>query len=379
MARRILMRREDQAVELVERMADSEAELQDVLRRAPNLVPIDDLGLDGPMMVVGRETALPSGRVDLLGLTPAGDVLVIEFKTGPNNPDYRHALAQLLDYGADLWRMDFEVFEATATVSYLATDHCPIGDPARGATSLSEAARRTWPHLGDEELAAFERRIAARLEDGGFHFVLAAQRITRNLRSTIEYLQQTHATGSFHAVELVKFVDDSGTTVAYEGRAVTSPARASRSRRAATTKGDPQAVLEAIDDVAYREALAELIDYCRSLRLSFEAGAVGFSIRVPVPDRKEPVSLGWVFPPGAIGWLGLTDVTLGYDRGTVEKLSVAPQFVAYAERLRGITGVEKVGVSLLQAVRIPPATVGACRTDLADAIGELVSAIGETG
>jgi hypothetical protein len=38
-----------------------------------------------------------------------------------------------------------------------------------------------------------------------------------------------------------------------------------------------------------------------------------------------------------------------------------------------------VGVSLLQAVRIPPATVGACRTDLADAIGELVSAIGETG
>jgi hypothetical protein len=142
MARRILMRREDQAVELVERMADSEAELQDVLRRAPNLVPIDDLGLDGPMMVVGRETALPSGRVDLLGLTPAGDVLVIEFKTGPNNPDYRHALAQLLDYGADLWRMDLEVFEATATVSYLATDHCPIGDPARGATSpeISESA-----------------------------------------------------------------------------------------------------------------------------------------------------------------------------------------------------------------------------------------------
>jgi hypothetical protein len=37
-------------------------------------------------MVVGRETALPSGRVDLLAVTPTGDVLIIEFKTGPQNP-----------------------------------------------------------------------------------------------------------------------------------------------------------------------------------------------------------------------------------------------------------------------------------------------------
>jgi hypothetical protein len=134
-----------------------------------------------------------------------------------------------------------------------------------------------------------------------------------------------------------------------------------------------------IDDAGYREALDELIDYCRSLRLTFEAGSVGFSIRVPVPDRKEPVTLGWVFPPGATGWLGLTDVTLGYDRGTVDKLSVAPQFAAYTDRLRSITGVEQVHVSVLEAVRIPPATLGACRTDIAAAIGELVSAIGETG
>lgn len=90
---------------------------------SPNLIPIDDLGLDGPMMVIGRETALPSGQVDLLGITPAGDILIVEFKTGPNNPDYRHALAQLLDYGADLWRMDPDECDTTATVSYPNTKH----------------------------------------------------------------------------------------------------------------------------------------------------------------------------------------------------------------------------------------------------------------
>jgi hypothetical protein len=160
-------------------------------------VPIDDLGLDGPMMVIGRETALPSGRVGLLGVTPAGDIVVVEFKTGSENSDYRHALAQLLDFGVDLWRMDPEAFETTVTVSYLATRHCPATDLARDAPSLREAARRTWPHLDDEALDGFERRVAARLDDGGFHFVLAAQRITRNSRSPIEYLQQTHATGSW--------------------------------------------------------------------------------------------------------------------------------------------------------------------------------------
>jgi hypothetical protein len=374
-ARRILIRSEG-SVELVERDADNEFELQQILRQAPNLIPVDDLGLDGPMMVIGRETALPSGRVDLLGVTPAGDILVIEFKTGPNNPDYRHALAQLLDYGSDLWRMAFEEFDTTVTVSYLQTKYCAASDPAHDAPSLREAAHRTWPELADDQLDSFEQRITARLADGGFHFVLVAQRITNNSRSTIEYLQQVHATGSFHAVELVKFSDVSGTTTAYEGRVVTSPARATRAYRS-PGKADPDAVLAAVDDLGYREALEELLEYCRSLRLSFEAGSVGFSIRVNVPDRKEPVSLGWLFPPGTTGWLGLTGLTLGYDIGTVQKLSVAPQLATYAGRLRSMDGLENVGASGLDAVAVSSDRLLQHRTDIAAAIGDLVAAIGQ--
>jgi len=36
-----------------------------------------------------------------------------EFKTGPQNPDFRHALAQAVDYGADLWGMTPDEFDAT--------------------------------------------------------------------------------------------------------------------------------------------------------------------------------------------------------------------------------------------------------------------------
>lgn len=377
MARRILIRGEGRTVELGELAAGSEFELQDVLRQTPNLIPVDDLGLDGPMMVVGRETALPSGRVDLLGVTPAGDILVIEFKTGPNNPDYRHALAQLLDYGADLWQMDPAEFDTNACVSYLRTEHCPADDPARDARSLREAARLTWPHLEEGELDAFEHRIAERLNDGGFHFVLAAQRITRNSRSTIEYLQQTHATGSFHAVELVKFADEAETTVAYEGRAVTSPPkRLGQRQRSTAGNADPDAVLATVEDLAHREALEEVLEYCRGLQVSFDPGSVGFSMRIGVPDRREPVSFGWLFPQGASGWLGLSGLNLGCDGNTVHKLSVAPQFDGYTERLRKIAGVEPVPVAGLEVVRIPPATLQARRSEITDAIGWLVAAIG---
>jgi hypothetical protein len=111
-------------------------------------------------------------------------------------------------------------------------------------------------------------------------------------------------------------------------------------------------VLAAVDDVGYREVLEEVLECGRGLQLSFEAGAVGFSIRVAVPDRSEPVSLGWLFPPGVSGWMGLTEFNLGCDGNTVGKLSVAPHFMAYAERLRQIAGVEEAHVSGLEAVWI---------------------------
>jgi hypothetical protein len=113
-------------------------------------------------------------------------------------------------------------FATNVVVSYLATRHCPPGDPARGATT---AATKTWPALDTGELDAFESNLARRLSDGRLRLVLAAQRITRNLRTTIELLQQSETKVAFHAVEVVKFADDEQSTGAYEGRGVTPPIR----------------------------------------------------------------------------------------------------------------------------------------------------------
>lgn len=44
-----------------------------------------------------------------------------------------------------------------------------------------------------------------------------------------------------------------------------------------------------------------------------EWGAVGVSLRLRLPDVTEPISIGWFYPPGAAGWVGLRDLTLGHD------------------------------------------------------------------
>jgi hypothetical protein len=82
MARRMVVGRLDgETPVLVEVGAHVEAELHDMMMSHPELLPVDEFDLEGPLLVVGKETVLASESVDLVGLTPSGDVVIIEFKT----------------------------------------------------------------------------------------------------------------------------------------------------------------------------------------------------------------------------------------------------------------------------------------------------------
>jgi hypothetical protein len=105
--------------------AENEHHLQEVMKESPKLLPVDDLGITGPLLVVGRETSVASGSIDLVGVVPSGDLVLVEFKTGPQNPDFRHALAQLIDYGSDLWGMAVSDFESGVVQRYLESPYCP--------------------------------------------------------------------------------------------------------------------------------------------------------------------------------------------------------------------------------------------------------------
>jgi len=117
--------------------------LQEQLKLHPQLLPLDELGLVGPAVVVGRESSLESGKVDLVLLGNGGELALIEFKTGPQNTDFRACLAQLLDYGSDLWGMSLEEFQTRVAEGYFKSPHCPSGSVPTGA-SLDQVVTKAW-------------------------------------------------------------------------------------------------------------------------------------------------------------------------------------------------------------------------------------------
>jgi hypothetical protein len=57
---------------------------------------------------LGTELGFGAGPLDLLAADPQGRLVIVEFKRGTENPDVRKVVAQVLDYGASLWRTSYD-------------------------------------------------------------------------------------------------------------------------------------------------------------------------------------------------------------------------------------------------------------------------------
>jgi hypothetical protein len=290
--------------------ADDEHQLQEQIKLQPELLPVDELGLTEAPLVVGRETSLPSGAIDLVLLDQAGELCLVEFKTGPQNSDFRACLAQLVDYGSDLWGMTVEDFEAKVAVRYFTGKHCPAGSPGHQHTSLADAIAAAWPNqTSSADAFDWRDRLAAQLTAGAFLYVVVAQRFHASVLGTIRYLNASMPRAQFHAVELVRFAADG--YGAYETRHLLGPETTGGRDRAQALAGSAE-LLGLVEDDTYRGALETFIGGLEQIDgLNIFYGTTGISLRVTVPDHA-PVSIGWFFPPGPPRWLGLTNLTLGY-------------------------------------------------------------------
>jgi hypothetical protein len=349
-----------------------EEQLQQRLKNSPDLLPVDEFGLSDQLLVVGRETTLPSGAVDLLVLARTGDLLVVEMKTGPQNPDFRGALAQATDYGADLWQMTPDVFEATVAARYFASPHC--GPRFKGLTSLAEAAKIAWPDMTDADYTAMYDRLTRVLTTGAFHFVIVAQRFTQAMMTTADYLNEVSGgRARYFLVELVRFAGTG--RAAFEARTVLRPS--GQASKASGPSLSETAFLDQITDAAYREALDRFFDTSHGLDLRFEWGSAGTSIRLPTPYKSEPISLAWVFPPGVSGWMGLRDVTLGYDITQAQAAEAAqPALAGYEQAISQIPGAQQTNRSFLKAHSFQPAAFVNALNAIVEALAAIVQEAG---
>lgn len=368
MPRRVLVERGRERFDLVEVAAPNELVLQDVMKAQPQLIPVDDLGLDGELLVVGRETTLASGKIDLLCLSRSGELVIIEFKTGPQNPDFRHALAQVLDYGSDLWQMSLENFDRGVVQRYLHGPH--VDAKFRRAPGLKDALMRTdWQLTGEEEVALYER-LGKVLSTGDFHYAVAAQRFTGAMRTSLQYLNETMKYGRFFLLELVRL--EGGDLVAHAAQVVEAPSRAGTGAPS-SARTDLEQFLARIPDAEYRESLQDVLTGAAAMGLAVTWGSKGASIRLKTPDRAEPISVAWAFAPGD-QWYGAKHLTLGFDPATLEVTPSARVAVeAYQQRVSALTGALATA-GQLRAATFTPAALPGVKDEVVSALEDLVEA-----
>jgi len=77
--------------------------LQKYIYDNPESIPLYDIKDDIHLLILVREFSTESGPIDAIGIDADGNIYLIETKLY-KNPDKRTVVAQVLDYGASLWR-----------------------------------------------------------------------------------------------------------------------------------------------------------------------------------------------------------------------------------------------------------------------------------
>jgi len=295
---------------------DLEEHLQEVFKEHPELIPAEDFSLVPPLLVVGRETQLPSGGIDLVCLDSAASLGICEMKRGPKSADARRSVAQLLDYGSDLWGMTIGDFEERVVLPYFGGAHFPKnGTPP---TSLREAASACWGWAegieGDGEWDLFKERLGQHLQSGQYLYLLVSTDIPDNVRSTMAYLASL---SRFRCgAVLIDHYQHKQTGVAiYVPRALVF-GETIKDQARPTRPVTEQEWLQGVRAPGAREFYAKLFRMLHGLtgRMQFtEAGYFGF--RVQRASAATSLSDTWsAVPAGQKGFYGFDVLRLGYDQ-----------------------------------------------------------------
>jgi hypothetical protein len=191
---------------------EKELELQEIVKDHPELIPLDELGEDiKPILIIGREFSLgDAGLVDLLGIDIAGLLTIIEFKLEKNTM-IREAVAQTLEYAANLWGMSYPELERKS-LAYFGGDRCTIPD-LKSAKSLEQAL--AWHHKrttqeGDIPFSGeeFKNKVATNLNKGEFRLILFCDEVDSRTKKAVEYVH-TLSRFDFYCAT-AEFYDDAG-------------------------------------------------------------------------------------------------------------------------------------------------------------------------
>ncbi len=258
----------------------AEAELHDLVRDAPQMLP---LAGTPQLTVLGREVRLGSGYADLIAVESTGRLVIIEVKLSTNAESRRAVVAQVLSYAGYLQGLDLQQLE-----SQILREHLGASGSVLGAVQADE-------HQDLMDPAAFYAGISRSLADGGFRLVIVLDSAPDELIQVVGYLQMVTDKADIDLVTVTAYEVD-GSRVLVPQRI--EPARRTQemsdaavsARQSGTQTDGSRDFRGAISQAApeFRDDLARLTDWAESLeaeglaRLATRSGTSGITSLKPL-------------------------------------------------------------------------------------------------
>lgn len=152
----------------------SEADLHDLVEKAPQMLP---LAGSPRLTVLGREVRLGTGYADLLAVESSGRLVIIEVKLAGNAESRRAVVAQVLSYAGYLQGLEPGQLESEV----LATQLGPA-DSVLGAVETDDQQHGL-------DRAAFQDGLARSLAEGNFRLVIVLDSAPDELLQVVGYLE----------------------------------------------------------------------------------------------------------------------------------------------------------------------------------------------
>ncbi len=170
---------------------EKEDRMQQYIHENPESIPLCDVKEDTHLLILAREFPTNSGPIDALAVDRFGELYINETKLF-RNADKRYVVAQVLDYGAALWKHATNFDDFTSILN----SHCQSTFKCRAAERIKQ-----YFSLSDDEVAALLEKVRQNLNDGSFHFVILMDKLDDRLKNLILYVNQ-NSQFDIYAVEL---------------------------------------------------------------------------------------------------------------------------------------------------------------------------------
>jgi hypothetical protein len=332
----------------------NEAKLQELLAKYPSLLPVDELSYEhGPMICLGREVATKAGPLDLLYVSPSGNLSIVETKLWHNPEARRTVIGQIIDYTKEINAWSYEDLDTAVKKA-----RCPGAD----GLSIFDRVRSIHPDLDETR---FVDNVTRCLEDGRFLLIIAGNGIREGVQAMAEFLEPSlHFRLALVELGLFRMAEDQDWPLLVQPRIIarvqeveravvrvrapgmefdvevppneedtTSKTNGTKPRRILSENIFLSELRESTDDKT-ATGVRQLIKHARNMGLVTEWRAASVSLRIPDPG---PINTNYtaivIYTSGefALGFLSYVRDSGGYD------IEIAHRYVQRVIDLTGAT------------------------------------------